>query len=493
MKTKLFAVCLLFLSMLMFVASCGKPKTEARLPNATFALESNGQKTRGTLAEELSRKNLTQIKAAAAILGMFEKELKDDLGDGVIISLKEALEGISDNNYLYSSLLVNVDVSRLTPDVFEDDTPDRFLNSIEFLVHFAMAEKATPVFEGIEKALRKCKLIDVADFSAGSFKGVEFSIKDMDEDFKNMPKIALAYNASGMDLFLGFSATVKNAAEGNLKAPYANELKTEFSEYGKDASFLAIVPPASWMTDSILENVPADYRPLIVDLKAITLASTADKSTIGMTLSARYGNAENAFRLKSEFIDTFVLKSGKEWLAEALEGVELPALQTLAAKLDGNRVSISVSLTAKDMEIFEALHAATMGKTLSQPRISRNKAKEIACLNNLKQLGLATLMYTMDYDDYLPPQKDCETVLRDYVGSHKMVCPEGNEQYIFLADGQNTTKLDKPSATILAICPNDHNGRRNALFADGHVESIDSDVVMAAIENAEEGKLPVID
>jgi len=35
---------------------------------------------------------------------------------------------------------------------------------------------------------------------------------------------------------------------------------------------------------------------------------------------------------------------------------------------------------------------------------ARENARRTVCLNNLKQLGLATHMYAQDYDGYLPPQ-----------------------------------------------------------------------------------------
>lgn len=35
---------------------------------------------------------------------------------------------------------------------------------------------------------------------------------------------------------------------------------------------------------------------------------------------------------------------------------------------------------------------------------AREKAREVVCMNNLKQIGLAYQMYANDYDDWLPPQ-----------------------------------------------------------------------------------------
>jgi len=47
-----------------------------------------------------------------------------------------------------------------------------------------------------------------------------------------------------------------------------------------------------------------------------------------------------------------------------------------------------------------AILAAMLLPALSK---AREKAREAACMNNLKQLGLAIMMYTNDYGEYLPP------------------------------------------------------------------------------------------
>jgi len=64
------------------------------------------------------------------------------------------------------------------------------------------------------------------------------------------------------------------------------------------------------------------------------------------------------------------------------------------------------------------------------PALARSKksARTILCLNNLKQLALATGMYVIDNESYFPssnsPDKWPQSVRPDYQNLHLLVCPE---------------------------------------------------------------------
>lgn len=67
--------------------------------------------------------------------------------------------------------------------------------------------------------------------------------------------------------------------------------------------------------------------------------------------------------------------------------------------------------TAKGFTLIEllvvvAIIAVLVAMLLPALSKAREKARQVGCLSNMKQLGLAVIHYAADYDDYLPPWRD---------------------------------------------------------------------------------------
>ena len=123
---------------------------------------------------------------------------------------------------------------------------------------------------------------------------------------------------------------------------------------------------------------------------------------------------------------------------------------------------------------------------------AREKARQISCCSNLKQIALAVHMWASDNDDRMPNADDVPDKLVEYVGNEAaMHCPEGGE-YIYFLNGSKIGSIKNPSRTIIAICPNHHLGGTMTAFADGHVSSHDENSVRKAIDNCPQGQLPVL-
>ncbi|HEC04038.1 MAG TPA: type II secretion system protein, partial [Phycisphaerales bacterium] len=72
------------------------------------------------------------------------------------------------------------------------------------------------------------------------------------------------------------------------------------------------------------------------------------------------------------------------------------------------------ALTLVELLVVIAVIAILMA--LLQPALSlvRAKAREVTCLNNLKQLQVCAKLYSLDYDDFLLPNRNVY-----YVGTDK--------------------------------------------------------------------------
>lgn len=166
---------------------------------------------------------------------------------------------------------------------------------------------------------------------------------------------------------------------------------------------------------------------------------------------------------------------------------------------------------------------------------ARAKAQSTACLSNVKQMGLAFIMYASDYDETFPPRVNWKTLVQPYVKSFEINrCPSrpylyAPHDYWYYGQGYNTGSEDgsirgfegksqdsikRPSEKILlaewdrcnsgpplkgdgtlsttallwgnstsfwAVC-RVHNDGSNVLFGDGHVKWLNPDVYHSRLE-----------
>ena len=112
-----------------------------------------------------------------------------------------------------------------------------------------------------------------------------------------------------------------------------------------------------------------------------------------------------------------------------------------------------------------------------------NKAKEASCLNNGKQMALASVMYVQDYDERFPRKSDSyKKVIYPYIKNEAVfTCPldpKGTLSYSYNTSlqGVSLAAITKPAITIVyyegkARKPlYRHNGKAMISFADGHAK-----------------------
>lgn len=132
-----------------------------------------------------------------------------------------------------------------------------------------------------------------------------------------------------------------------------------------------------------------------------------------------------------------------------------------------------------------AILAAILLPALSK---SRENAKRIRCMSNLKQIGLALQSYTIDQSDWFPETLD-QLVTANYLISGPIYsCPSHppestvvdnqiqNRGYHYITDNIDVPSVSVPDAggntTMVADKKINHTKYGNVLFSGGHVKPI---------------------
>jgi hypothetical protein len=117
--------------------------------------------------------------------------------------------------------------------------------------------------------------------------------------------------------------------------------------------------------------------------------------------------------------------------------------------------------------IIPAFLAALLLPALNQARF---KARQAACVNNVKQIGLGCAMYADEHNGTLPRKIDD---LKPYITSTNIfVCPQARDmsRYSYAFVGVTNKWEEDPNLVILREIEPNHHGKRTVLFDDGHVE-----------------------
>jgi prepilin-type processing-associated H-X9-DG protein len=126
----------------------------------------------------------------------------------------------------------------------------------------------------------------------------------------------------------------------------------------------------------------------------------------------------------------------------------------------------------------------SIGAAVMMPALAhtRERAKEVASMSNLKQIGLALIMYADDNNDNLPA--DLQAAQKHLSNPQALESPRkpkdfSGPSYIYIP-GQ-TLKMD--AQNVLAYENPEFSGDKiNALFLDGHVEAMKPDQFRKALE-----------
>lgn len=118
---------------------------------------------------------------------------------------------------------------------------------------------------------------------------------------------------------------------------------------------------------------------------------------------------------------------------------------------------------------------------------ARDRARQVSCVNNLKQIGLALMLYANDFQNKLPAGngiKGLQILLdKEYASADIFSCPsnpavyQGNKlsdanPYIYIGGIYGTLPEIGGKFPLAFEKPGNHKNRVNVLFADGHVRTL---------------------
>jgi prepilin-type processing-associated H-X9-DG protein len=137
--------------------------------------------------------------------------------------------------------------------------------------------------------------------------------------------------------------------------------------------------------------------------------------------------------------------------------------------------------------VLSLVYAASLPFALAR---ARRAAETVACLSNLRQIGMAAMMYASGNRGFLPLTIDqIAATMPGTTGKPVFICPACgtnpakppvlvgttvSSHYHYIPPVARISQIKQPSRTVLAYEPptNHDNRSMNVLFADGHAESM---------------------
>src|SRR5271165_6318670 len=100
-----------------------------------------------------------------------------------------------------------------------------------------------------------------------------------------------------------------------------------------------------------------------------------------------------------------------------------------------NRPRISKGFTLIELLVVIAIIAILAAILFPVFAQARAKARQTVCLSNMRQMGLATMMYAQDYDERLPLA--ATTTASSYLNWHNLLIPYTQNEQIWVCPSAN--------------------------------------------------------
>jgi prepilin-type processing-associated H-X9-DG protein len=172
--------------------------------------------------------------------------------------------------------------------------------------------------------------------------------------------------------------------------------------------------------------------------------------------------------------------------------IAMVKVKNSGGKLKGGGLALAGTIVSGIFLFMLPIFAAMLLPALA---VAQQKAQEINCLNNEKQLALAVMIYSRDHTNHLPPAATWCDAIKTAAGSERIFkCPAANSSsrcdYAFNVklDGLDQSKINPQTVMIfesdagwnanggpelLPARARHERGRTSVVaFADGHVEAV---------------------
>ncbi len=227
---------------------------------------------------------------------------------------------------------------------------------------------------------------------------------------------------------------------------------------------------ASWRSFTVSEN--NDLRAMMFGTYG-TLGSSALYSR-GDEVSVAGETYLVAYRLKAAPLDLSVLSS-PGYAEKMMQDMTLKADSTLQLSL----LNVRMTSAFNQMQTFDPAVFNASSPLNSVFTKARQAAQNSSSSSNLKQLGIAVMQYSQEYDEIYPPMESMYVLKKavlPYVKSEELFRQPSNRKFYVpnvALSRKSLSSIKQPSRTA-AIYEADFgsDGKRGVGFADGHVKRV---------------------
>ena len=184
--------------------------------------------------------------------------------------------------------------------------------------------------------------------------------------------------------------------------------------------------------------------------------------SVSLNMTIQSPNAEGADRVLTLVKNFYALAGQNPQVRELMPELD-QVLKLLTPRKHGKRLLLQVDSAAADSIINNFVAPSLLQ--------AHAIATRYACGTNMSGIGKALLIYSNDYNDQFPP--DLETLIsKAEMPANGLVCPATKLKDSYIYRGASITTSDILSLIMVYEKSSNHNGGRNVLFLDSHVEWI---------------------